>query len=290
VIQHTSSTVRKCVLALLAALALAVAGVASAAAAKPDPKLRAMVPAAIKKSGTLHIATSVYAPVDFYKSDGKTLTGFDAELMQAVAAKLGLKIKWAVIDFSAILHGITSGQYDFATDLNDTAEREKVVDFVTEFKDGSSILVKQGNPEKLKTLDDLCGKKVVMTQGSVQIPIATAQSDKCTAAGKKAIEQLLVPDDPPARLALKSGQANAYLANTLASSYAAKTSGDFDVLPGVYQPQFAGIIFPKKSAKLRNAIRAGLNAVIKDGTYAKVMKKYGVTNNAIPSSVVNAAG
>lgn len=269
-----------------AVAALALAGAAAAKA--PNP--RAMLPASIKAAGEIHVATSIYAPVDYYKKDGKTLTGFDADVMRAVARKLGVKLKWAVIDFSAIIPGITSGQYDFATDLTDTAARQKAVDFVTEFRDGTSILVAKGNPEKLKNLASLCGKTVVMTQGSVQIPIATAQSAKCKKAGKPAVKQLLVPDDPPARLALKSGQADAYLANTLASSYAAKSSGDFQVLPGVYATQFDGMIFPKKSAQLRNAVRAAINAVIRDGTYGKIMKKYGVTNNAIRVSVVNAAG
>jgi polar amino acid transport system substrate-binding protein len=276
----------------VAALSLsATALAATAPAAKKPPKsLHALLPAAIQKSNVLHVATSIYAPVDYYKPDGKTLTGFDADVMQAVAKKLGVKIDWAVIDFSAIVPGITSGQYDFATDLTDTAEREKVVDFITSFRDGSSILVAKGNPEHIKTLNDLCGKTVVMTKGSIQIPLATEQSDKCTAAGKAAVKQLLVPDDPPARLALKSGQAKAYLANTLASSYAAKTSGDFEVLAGVYQINYDGMIFPKKSKQLREAVRAGLNAVIKDGTYMKIMKRYGVANNAVKTSVVNAAG
>lgn len=289
-----------CKATALAVIALLVALVASGAPAATPKKpkkpttaqLRAKLPANIRKSNTLRIATSIYAPVDYYKTDGKTLTGFDADIMRAVAAKLKVKIKWAVIDFSAIIPGITSGQYDFATDLNDTKQREQVVDFITEFKDGSSILVKKGNPERVRNLGDLCGKTVVMTQGSVQIPIANAQSDKCQQAGNSKIDQLLVPDDPPARLALKSGRANAYLVNTLAGSYAAKTENggqDFQIVAGVYQPQFAGIIFPKKSARLREAIRATLNAVIQDGTYRKIMVRYGVVNNAITKSVVNAA-
>jgi polar amino acid transport system substrate-binding protein len=283
-----------------AALALVLAAAATAGpsevAKKPKgpttAELRAKLPPNIRKSNTLKIATSIYAPVDYYKADGKTLTGFDADIMRAVAKKLKVKIKWAVIDFAAILPGITSGQYDFATDLNDTKQREGVVDFITEYRDGSSILVKKGNPERVRNLGDLCGKTVVMTQGSVQIPVANAQSDKCQQSGKAKIDQLLVPDDPPARLALKSGRASAYLVNTLAGSYAAKTENggqDFQILAGVYQPQFAGIIFPKKSKRLREAIRATLNAVIKDGTYRRIMVRYGVANNAITKSVVNAA-
>ncbi|MGH3008415.1 MAG: ABC transporter substrate-binding protein [Gaiellaceae bacterium] len=248
-----------------------------------------MLPANIKKAGVIHVATSIYAPVDFYKKDGKTLTGFDANLMTAAAKLLGVKVKWSVIDFSAILPGIKSGQYDFATDLTDEVSREKSVDFVDNYRDGTSILVAQGNPEHLKTLGSLCGKTVVMTQGSVQIPIEEAQSSKCQKAGKPAIKQLIVADDPPARLALKSGQADAYLANTLASSYAAKTTTDFQVLPGVYNFAYDGDIFPKKSRQLRNAVAAAYNVLIKNGTYAKVMKRYGLTNNEVKKVTINAA-
>jgi polar amino acid transport system substrate-binding protein len=281
--------------ATLVAAAVAVAAPSQSAKKKPPTtkQLRALLPASIRKSNTLHVATSIYAPVDYYKADGKTLTGFDADIMKAVARKLQVKIKWAVIDFSAILPGIQSGQYDFATDLTDTSAREKVVDFVTEYRDGSSLLVKKGNPQHIRALGDLCGKTLVMTQGSVQIPLAAAQSAKCEQAGKAKITQLLVADDPPARLALQSGQASAYFVNTLAGSYAAKTQNggnDFQVVPGVYNPQFDGNIFPKKSARLRNAIKATLNAVIQSGSYRKIMARYGVLNNAIAKSRVNAAG
>ena len=269
--------------------ALVAAVVAAGASARGAAGPRDLLPADIKSSGEVKVATSIYAPVDFYKKDGKTLTGFDYDVMQAVAKKLGVKFTWSVIDFSAIIPGITSAQYDMATDLNATLERQKSVDFVTHFKDGTSILVAKGNPKGIKVLGDLCGKTVVMTKGSTQIALADAQSQKCEAAGKDAITQRLVPDDPPARLALKSGQAEAYLANTLASSYAAKNSTDFQVLPGVYDPVYAGIIFPKKSKALRNAIQAGLNAIIKDGTYLKIMNSYGVGNNAIKTALINPA-
>lgn len=273
----------------LALAVLAIAITAAGASARSAAGPRDLLPASIKASGEVKVATSIYAPVDFYKKDGKTLTGFDYDVMQAVAKKLGVKFTWSVIDFSAIIPGITSGQYDMATDLNATLERQKAVDFVSHFKDGTSILVAKGNPEGLATMADLCGKTVVMTKGSTQIALADAQTKKCEAAGKDAIEQRLVPDDPPARLALKSGQAQAYLANTLASSYAAKNSTDFEVLPGVYDSVLAGIIFPKKSKALRNAVQAGLNAIIKDGTYLKIMTSYGVANNAIKSALINPA-
>jgi len=250
-----------------------------------------MLPEEIQQAGKLDVATSLYPPVDYYDEDGETLIGFDAEIVEEIGTRLGVEINWNVIDFANVLPGIESKQYDFATDLNDTAEREQVVDFVTEFQDGTSILVASGNPEGISDLSSLCGKTVVMTKGSVQLPIAEKQAKECT--GGEELKTLTVPDDPDALLAVKSGRADAYLVNTLAGSYSAQQSSggnDFEIVPGVYEKQYAGMIFPKESTQLRDAIQAALQSLIDDGTYGEIMEKYGVGENAIETSEINAAG
>jgi len=280
-------------LAVASLLALATACGSSSAKddEKPDPskvvsELRDKLPDSVQKSNELKVATSIYPPVDFYEKDGKTLTGFDHDLMEEVAARLGVRIDWNVIDFAAIIPGIQSKQYDFATDLNDTAEREAMVDFVTQFRDGTSILVKKGNPQGLTDLDSLCGKTVVVTKGSTQIALVKTQNETCSSP----IEMLQLPDDPDAMLAMRNGRADAYLVNTLAGSYAVNSAGQtgFEVLEGVYDEVFAGLAFPKSSTELRDAVQAALQSLIDDGTYATIMKKYGLENNAIDKSVVNA--
>ena len=87
-----------------------------------------------------------------------------------------------MIDFANIMPGIESGQYDFATDLNDTAEREEVVDFVTEFRDGTSIMVPTGNPDSIAGLEDLCGRTVVVTSGSTQVDLANTRARRAPTA------------------------------------------------------------------------------------------------------------
>lgn len=252
-----------------------------------DPALRAKLPAPVRAHNELKIATSIYAPVDFYEKDGKTLTGFDHDLMEQAAQRLGVTIKWSVIDFAAIMPGIQSGQYDFATDLNDTVDREKTVDFVSEFRDGTSILVKAGNPDGVQDLASLCGKNVVVTKGSTQIALIAKQNQSCSSP----IRKLEVPDDPEAMLTMRNGRADAYLVNTLAGSYAVNSGGQsgFEVLGGVYDDVFAGLAFPKDAVELRDAMQAAINALIDDGSYEKIMKKYGLTNNMIEHSDVNAA-
>ena len=95
---------------------------------------------------------------------------------------------------------------------------------MTEFRDGTSIMVPTGNPEgSIATLARTCaGETVVVTSGSTQVDLANTQSTACTDGGGDAIDLLEVPDDPDAMLAMNSGRADAYLVNTLAGSYAAR--------------------------------------------------------------------
>lgn len=262
----------------------------AAESASPDAvvtELRDLLPAEITDDNTLKIATSIYPPVNFYESDGSTLTGFDTELLEEIAARLGVKVAWNVIDFAAIIPGIQSGQYDLASDLNDTVEREEVVDFVTEFRDGTSVLVEKGNPEGLSDLASLCGQTVVVTKGSTQVDLVNNQNENCD----EPIELLTMPDDPDAMLTMRNGRATAYLVNTLAGSYSVENGVDgFEVLEGVYDEVYAGLAFPKGSDELRDAMQAAMQSVIDDGAYAKIMQSYGLTNNQIEESVVNAAG
>jgi polar amino acid transport system substrate-binding protein len=274
-----------------AASTAAATTTAAAAAAAPgtDAALRDKLPDDVKQANEISVATSLYPPVDFYEKDGKTLTGFDYEIVQEIGKRLGVKVTWHVIDFATVMPGIQSGQYDFATDLNDTAEREKVVDFVTEFRDGTSILVKKGNPDGVKDLTSLCGKSIVVTKGSTQVDLAAKQSKTCEGSGSGKLTVLQVPDDPEAMLTMRSGRADAYLVNTLAGSYSSKSQPNFEVLPGVYDTVFAGLVFPKDSTQLRDAVQAAMQALIDDGFYGKVLERYGISQNAIDSADVNAA-
>ena len=107
------------------------------------------VPAAIKSKGTLSVATdATYAPNEFVAANGKTVTGWDPELAQALAGVLGLKFKVVNATFATIIPGLQSGKYGVGmSSFTDTKAREKVVDFVTYFSAGTSFYVKtSGGP------------------------------------------------------------------------------------------------------------------------------------------------
>jgi polar amino acid transport system substrate-binding protein len=86
---------------------------ATTAAVAVDQALAAKVPDAIKSDGTIKVGTdSTYAPSEFLDADGKTVVGFDIDLFNAVAAKLGLKAEYQSAKFGDIIPGIESGKYE----------------------------------------------------------------------------------------------------------------------------------------------------------------------------------
>src|SRR5689334_7939142 len=87
-------------------------GASAAPSSSVDAALAAKVPADIKSAGKLLIGTdSTYAPSEFLDTDGKTVIGFDVDLFNAVAQKLGLTTEWQSATFDSIIPGVTSKKY-----------------------------------------------------------------------------------------------------------------------------------------------------------------------------------
>jgi polar amino acid transport system substrate-binding protein len=258
---------------------------------KADPAVAKLVPAEVKAKGTLKVATDpTYAPDEFTAADGKTIIGFDPELAQALAAKMGLKATVVNATFDSIIPGLAAQKYDLAlSSHNDTKEREKVVDFVDYFTAGSSFYVKaQGGPA-IGALDDLCGRAVAAEKGTTQADDAAAQDKKCRAAGKPGVRALVFPDQNGANLALSSGRADVGMADTPVAAYIVKQSnGQFKLVGKGYAVAPHGIAVPKDSG-LDKPVLAGLKALIADGTYGRILGKWGVSDIAIDRPAINGA-
>src|SRR6266540_2238599 len=129
-----------------------------------DQALAAKVPAAVKADGKLLIGTdSTYAPSEFLDTDGKTVIGFDVDLFNAVAAKLGLTTQWTSAKFDAIIPGVESGKYEVGVSsftIND--ERKQQVNMISYFNAGTQWGTKKGNPTGIQP-DNACGKKVAVS-------------------------------------------------------------------------------------------------------------------------------
>jgi polar amino acid transport system substrate-binding protein len=256
-----------------------------------DASIVAQVPAAIKQQGTLTVASdATYAPLEFVASDGHTVIGMDPDLMDAIGAKMGLKVKFVNATFDTIIPGLAAGKYDLgASSFTDTKEREKTVDFVDYYTAGISFYAKSSANPGVETVEDLCGKSVSVEKGTVEQEESEAQSKKCAKAGKPAVKVLSFPDQNGANLALSSGRAEIGMADSPIADYQVKQSnGQFKLVGKEYEAAPYGLAIPKKLG-LTKPLQAALKAVIADGTYAKILAKWGLQSGALTSATINGA-
>ncbi|MGE2719872.1 ABC transporter substrate-binding protein [Mycolicibacterium celeriflavum] len=256
-------------------------------AAKVD-EIANTVPEAIKSSGKLVIGVNIpYAPNEFKDPSGK-IVGFDVDLMNAIAATLGLTPEYRESDFAKIIPSIQGGTYNVGmSSFTDTKEREETVDFVTYFNAGTMWAQRPGSQIDP---NNACGKKVAVqattTQEAEELP---AKNKACVDAGKPPIEIVPFDGQDAATNAVVLGQVDAMSADSPVTSYAIKQSN------GKLEP--AGDIFDsapygwpvQKGSALAQSLQKALEHLIENGTYREIAANWGVENGMIDKPVINGA-
>jgi polar amino acid transport system substrate-binding protein len=253
-----------------------------------DEAAVALLPDDIKKSGKLVIGIDATYPPNEYKDDAGEPIGWEVDLGNAMAAKLGLTPEYQISGFDKILPSVTGGTYDIGlSSFTDNEEREKVVDFVNYYEAGIQWAQAIGG-----SVDpaNACGLTVAVQattyEETDELP---AKSDECVSAGKEPINILKYEKQDEASNALALGQADAMTADSPITQYAVsklkdkiELAGDaFDVAP-------YGIAVDKGSP-LAQAIQAALQSLIDDGTYLDILTEWGVDAGAVDSITINAA-
>lgn len=262
-------------------------GASAAPSSSVDAALAAKVPADIKSAGKLIIGTdSTYAPSEFLDTDGKTVIGFDVDLFNAVAAKLGLKTEWQSATFDSIIPGVGTGKYNAGvSSFTINPDRLKQVNMVSYFSAGTQWAAKAGN-----TIDpnSACGKKVAVQTATVQVDDITTRSKKCTTAGKPKITIDQYQKQSDATNAVVTGKDDAMLADSPVCAYAVKqTNGQLALAGDIYDSAPYGYVVPKAQADFASAIQGAVQDLITDGTYKSVLSKWGVDAGGITTSAVN---
>jgi polar amino acid transport system substrate-binding protein len=262
----------------------------TAAAPAVDEALAAKVPAEIKSDGKLVIGVdSSYPPNEYLDTDGKTVIGWDVDLFNAVAAKLGLKTEWQSAVFDAIIPGIDSGKYEMGvSSFFVTDDRKKQVDMVSYYNVGTQWLTKKGNPTGIQP-DAACGKKVAVQTNTAQDTDDLAKrQEKCKADGKPAITIDRYQRQDQATASVVSGKDDATLADSPVMAYAVKqTNGQLELLGDAYDTYFYGSVLKKGQDEFSQAVADAVSALISDGTYKTILEKWGVQAGAVDKSTVN---
>jgi len=262
----------------------------TAAAPAVDDALAAKVPDEIKSDGKVLIGTDAsYAPNEFLDADGKTVIGWDVELFNAVAAKLGLKTEWQSATFDAIIPGVQSGKYEMGISsftIND--ERKQQVNMVSYFSAGTQWGTKKGNPTGTQP-DNACGKKVAVQTNTVQDTEDLPKRDEaCKSAGNPAISVDRYQRQDQATAAVVSGKDDAMLADSPVLAYAVKqTNGQLELLGDIYDAAPYGYVIKKDQTEFAQAVADAVAALVSDGTYKTILGKWGVEAGAITDPTAN---
>jgi polar amino acid transport system substrate-binding protein len=287
------------VVAVVAALALSGCGGSSGGdnptltqpTGSTSSSLRDLLPQSVRDAGVLKVGSDVaYAPIESFDKDGKTIIGVDPDIAAALSAQLGVKLTLQNGTFDGLITSLRSKRIDLIMSaMSDTKERQKSIDFVDYFTAGTSILVKKGNPAKISSLDDFCGKTIALQRGTTQDDVATAQQAKCKTAGKE-LKVLKFDRDTEALLQVKQGRAVADMNDFPVAAYNAQTSGggnDFEVVGAQIEAGPYGIGVRKEDTAVRDALQKALQAIIDNGDYAKILDKWNVKAGAVTSATVN---
>ncbi|MFE3943605.1 ABC transporter substrate-binding protein [Streptomyces sp. NPDC059118] len=310
----TASTTRRTAAKsrIAAACAIAVAGTMLLTACGDQTKngspngaasapLSDLLPKEIRDKGVIKVGSDIaYPPVEFKDKSGRTV-GIDPDIAAAIGKQLGVTLQFENGTFDTLITGLRSKRYDLAmSSMTDTKDRQqgidsetkkKVgegVDFVDYFTAGVSIYTRKGDDQGITSWADLCGKKIAVQRGTVSHDLAKDESKKCTGGRKIAIETF--DNDLEAQTRLRSGGVDAASSDFPVAAYAVKTSGggkDFQIVGEQVEAAPYGIAVAKGNDQLTKAVRAALEAIIKNGEYGKIISKWGVEAGAVTEAKVN---
>jgi polar amino acid transport system substrate-binding protein len=257
----TTSARRSLVAATAAVAVLALSACGSSASSSTAAKDN---PYGLQQAGTIRVGTLTDAPPNVFLKDGK-FTGFDNDLLTAVAGKLDLKVQFVGTDFSALLAQVKNKKFDLgSSSITITDARKKTVDFTNGYDFGYFGLDVPAGSD-IKSFDQLKGKRVAVVQGTVQDDYAT----------KGNLNPVRVPDYNSALNQLKSGTAQAWVAPAEIGEKTAKDSGGKVTLAAkqLSSAPTAFAVAPGNTA-FRKALNTALDEVIKDGTWSKLQEQY----------------
>jgi len=257
----------------------------------PAAPLFKELPASVQKSGVLNVGTSVaFPPYDFNTAASSMVIGFEADLDQAMAAPLGVKLHLDVVGFPELIPGVQDKRFDVAIDgISDSRAREKVVNFVDYASVGNVILAPTAKAAGVTSLLDICGHTLAYATGTFGQQLAKDVTALCLKARKPAPVTTAFPDAPSIQLALESGRISFEIEDTATGGYDAKMSeGRITQIPvpaaqanGDFAAGLLGVVTPKDQPQLAKAIQDALATMLQNGTYASILKKWGVSLLAV---------
>ncbi|MFI7501979.1 ABC transporter substrate-binding protein [Streptomyces sp. NPDC049687] len=236
---------------------------------------------------TVGLSVGGTPPGTGYLADGKTLAGQDVDFTHAVAHVLGIEVTTEQASFEAILPALDSGKYDFGvSNFGVTTERLKTIDFVTYINDGQGFATREDSKlSKITDLRQLCGLNVATGAGTTFEATLEENKHVCADAGETAYKVQTYSEQGAIWSSLQQGRSDIVMSTINGLRYAVAHQEGVKFL-NEYHRLDVGFAF-KKGTELAPAFQAAVNSLIADGTYARILKKWGTTGSAITKSEIS---
>lgn len=231
----------------------------------------------LNSEGTLLVGSDIpYAPFEFGKAPD--YKGFDVDLVNAIADKLGLETKWEDTSFDTIFIDVAQGKFDMvASAATITPERAETVNFSDPYYESEQALFVPPGSD-ITSVEDLAGKTVAAQDGTTGEAYANDETD--------ASQVRPFPSGAAAIAAVVNGQADAGIVDApVVEEAASKGQAGFEVATNIPTGEYYGFAFAKDTPELLSAVNGALAELIEDGTYEEIFRKY--FNATPPASIMD---
>ncbi|EJZ06782.1 polar amino acid ABC transporter inner membrane subunit [Mycolicibacterium vaccae ATCC 25954] len=217
----------------------------------------------LSRPGTLTVGTLSDAPPSICIDSAGQFTGFDNELLRAVAEKLGLQINFVGTEFSGLLAQVASRRFDVgSSSITTTDARRRTVGFTNGYDFGYfSLVVPRGSA--ITGFDQLAaGQRIGVVQGTVQ---------EAYVVDSLKLQPVKFPDYNTVYASLKSGQIDAWVAPSQQAQGTVQPGDPTEIIENTFSlDNFIAWAVAGDNQPLIDALNSGLDAVIADGTWSRL--------------------
>ncbi|MFC4023597.1 glutamine ABC transporter substrate-binding protein [Oceanobacillus longus] len=213
------------------------------------------------------VSDTSFVPFEFME-DGE-YTGFDIDLIHAIAEEAGFEIELETTNFDGIIPGLQTGQFDIAiAGISITEDRKKAIDYSDPYYESGLAIGVASDNEDINGIEDLEGKTVATRLGSTS---ASYIEENIESAEANQYEQL-----DQAYLSVENGSSDAILYDAPNVNYYIQTQGEgsLKVIGDLYQAEDYGIAITKGEEDLVTAINEALASLRENGTYDEIYSKW----------------
>jgi polar amino acid transport system substrate-binding protein len=243
------------------------------------------VPERIASAKKLVFCTEIaFPPWEWIDPATQQPVGFDIDIAAAVAKQLGVVNEHKNIGFDGLIPALQAGQCDaIISELFDKPARREVVDFANYAKTGTSMVLRFDSAVAAQTVDELSGLKVAVGIGTTGETVLAEANERLKAAGKTAINVIVLQSSTEAFQQLMAGLVDAYISTPDQAAYYNTQTPNSVKLTGAALDEFpTGIAVRKDDTELHKAIEAALANMREDGTYQAILDKWSFQALAFP--------